>query len=657
MKLVIVESPTKARTLSRFLGEGYQIEASLGHIRDLPKNKLGVDLDHDFAPEYVLVSEKEEVVKKLKAEAKRASEVYLSMDPDREGEAIAFHVQHLIDGDGKFKRVVFHQITRNAIEEAFAHPRLIDSNLVDAQQARRVLDRLVGYTLSPLLWRKVRRGLSAGRVQSVAVRLIVEREREIEAFVPEEFWEIFCQVKSQKQKAKNPEFIIGLLKIDGEKAKVVNQEQADRVVADLNKASYLVTEVIRKEVRKAPFPPFTTSTLQQAASNVLGFSAKRTMRLAQSLYEMGHITYHRTDSVHLAPEAVTKSRKLIEKQFGKEYLPEKPRLFRVRSKLAQEAHEAIRPTRVSVDAGSIKLKAKTANDLRKLYGLIWKRFLASQMSDAVYDQTTVNVEARQRLASSVKRPVYLLRATGSIRKFDGWRKLYKRSSEDRELPEVSKGESLLLVKVFGEQKFTEPPPRYTDASLVRALEQRGIGRPSTYAPTISTILARQYVEYEERKFKPTPVGMATNDFLVSNFEQIVDYDFTAGMEEGLDKIAQGERSWVPVLREFWGPFNKKVESVGKNAKRVAVPTESTGKKCPECGEGEEVIRVGRFGKFLSCSRFPECKYTANYVEKLEGMQCPEDGGDIVIKRTRRGKQFYGCSNYPKCKWASWRKPR
>lgn len=654
MKLVIVESPTKARTLSRFLGKEYQIEASLGHVRDLPVSTLGVDIARDFRPEYVVIEKKRKVISRLKAEAKRTSEIFLSMDPDREGEAIAYHVRELLDGNGKFKRVVFHQITRSAIEAAFAHPRQIDPNLVDAQQARRVLDRLVGYTLSPLLWKKVRRGLSAGRVQSVAVRLIVEREREREAFVPDEYWTIGT-VLVKPGSGKEGEFTAWLEEIDGQKAKVGNREEAEAVVADLRKFGYSVRDVKKKEVRRSPFPPFTTSTMQQGATNVLRMSARRAMRLAQTLYELGHITYHRTDSVHLAPEAVSSARAYIQKTMGDAYLPEKPRFYKSRSRLAQEAHEAIRPTRVEKEAGELRLPEKASRDLHRLYELIWRRFLASQMVDAVYDQTTIDVEgSAKRKVQSAK--LYLLRATGSIRKFDGWRKLFKRATEDRELPSLTKGEGLDLLEVLSEQKFSEPPPRYSDATLIKALEERGIGRPSTYAPIISTILARQYVEYEDRRFKPTPVGLATNDFLVSNFTQTMDYEFTADMEGQLDKIAQGARQWVPVLREFWGPFHQKVESVTKNAKRVAVATEATGEKCPVCHEGEVVIRVGKFGKFLSCSRFPACKYTANYVEKLEGVRCPEDGGEVVIRRTRRGKQFYGCSNYPKCKWASWRKP-
>lgn len=609
VKLVIVESPTKARTLSRYLGKGYEIVASMGHVRDLPKSKLGIDVKRDFAPKYVVVPDKEGVVDDLQAQAKKASEIYLSMDPDREGEAIAYHIKKLIGANKKFRRVVFHQITKSAIEEAFKHPRRIDAKLFDAQQARRVLDRLVGYTLSPLLWRKVRRGLSAGRVQSVAVRLIVEREREIEAFVPDEYWEIFVKLgrDSKDQKAKIDEHIqAALLKIDGEKAKVVNKKQADGIVSDLKKAGYTVVDVRRREAKRSPYPPFTTSTLQQAAANVLYYSAKRTMRLAQQLYERGYITYHRTDSVHLAPEAVAAARKLIKKNFGDAYLPQKDRRYKVRSKLAQEAHESIRPTRVRVDAETLRVKIshKVVGDLCKLYDLIWKRFVASQMSDAVYDQTAVDVEAKsgesskasQRGKQQARSKVYLLRVSGSIRKFDGWRKLYKRTREDRDLPELSKGDLLKLVKVLSDQKFTEPPPRYSDASLVRAMEKRGIGRPSTYAPTISTILNRRYVEYDKRRFVPTPVGMATNDFLVGNFDKIVDFDFTAGMEEDLDKIAQGTRKWVPVVREFWGPFNKKASTVGKTAERVKVPTEPTGKKCPKCKEGDEVIRVGRYGK-------------------------------------------------------------
>lgn len=646
----------------------------MGHVRDLPRKKLSIDIAHDFEPDYEVVPGKEKVVKNLKAEANKASEIYLSMDPDREGEAIAFHVKHLLTtknneqrtmsneqrAGNKYKRVVFHEITKAAIEEAFKHPRGIDKNLVEAQQGRRVLDRLVGYTLSPLLWRKVRRGLSAGRVQSVAVRLIVEREREIEAFVPEEYWEIGADVA--KANDLQAVFLVWLWKIDGEKAKVSDGEQAKAIVSDLETSAYAVSSVDQKEVHKHPYPPFTTSTLQQSASNLFHMTAKQTMRLAQILYEMGHITYHRTDSVHLAPEAVTTARLYIQKTYGDTYLPEKPRFYKVKSKLAQEAHEAIRPTHVQVEPEALEFDDKAGGGLRRLYQLIHRRFLASQMADAVYDQVTIEVEAKSKVKSPSgsgqrqKSKVYLLRAVGNTRKFDGWKKLFGNNSEEQQFPELVAGEELNLIKVNSEQKFTEPPPRYTDATLVKALEERGIGRPSTYAPTISTILARQYVIYDERRFVPTPVGIATNDFLVANFDKIVDYDFTAGMEDDLDKIADGKREWVPVVREFWAPFHKKTESVAKNAKRVKVATESTGRKCPECHEGDEVIRVGRFGKFLSCSRFPECKYTANFVEKLLGMKCPEDGGDIVIKRTRRGKQFYGCSNYPKCKWASWRKP-
>ncbi|OGY18214.1 MAG: DNA topoisomerase I [Candidatus Chisholmbacteria bacterium RIFCSPLOWO2_01_FULL_50_28] len=653
MKLVIVESPTKARTLSRFLGKGYQIEASMGHVRDLPKKKLSVDVEHDFAPDYAVVPEKEKIVRKLKEAAKKASEIFLSMDPDREGEAIAFHVKHLIGGNGKFRRVVFHEITKPAIEAAFLKPRGIDKNLVEAQQGRRVLDRLVGYTLSPLLWRKVRRGLSAGRVQSVAVRLIVEREREIEAFVPEEYWVIGADVS--KLTDPNSVFTVWLWKIDGGKAKVSDVEQAKTVVSDLESSNYTISSVERKEVRKHPYPPFTTSTLQQSASNLFHMTAKQTMRLAQTLYELGHITYHRTDSVHLAPEAVAAARSFIQKTYGDAYLPEKPRFYKVQSKLAQEAHEAIRPTHVEVEPDALDFPDKAGGGLRRLYQLIHRRFVASQMADAVYDQTTVEVITHSKLKTQNLK-VYLLRAVGSLRKFDGWKKLFGKNNDEQQFPELVTGEGLNLVKVLSEQKFTEPPSRYTDATLVKALEERGIGRPSTYAPTISTILARQYVTYDERKFVPTPVGIAANDFLVGNFDTIVDYDFTASMEDDLDKIADGKREWVPVIREFWGPFHSKAEAVAKNAKRVKVATEATGEKCPVCHEGDVVIRVGRFGKFLSCSRFPECKYTANYVEKLAGVKCPLDDGDVVIKRTRRGKQFYGCSNYPKCKWASWRKP-
>lgn len=687
MKLVIVESPTKARTLSRYLGSGYQVEASMGHVRDLPKSKLGVDVDKGFAVEYVIAKDKSAVVKKLQTGARRAESVYLAMDPDREGEAIAWHVAHLltdkktakpkqVGGGVNFKRVTFHEITKEAILEAMAKPGKLNNDLVDAQQTRRVVDRLVGYTLSPVLWKKVRRGLSAGRVQSVALRLIVEREREIEAFVPVGYWAIAVQVKKSASDSKQPAFWTELVSIDGVKAKkneflITDTAVAKSVAGDLPKAVYVVDEVKRREQKRRPYPPFTTSTMQQAAANSLGWTAKRTMQAAQRLYEQGKITYHRTDSLNLSAKAVAAARKMIEADYGSAYVPDKPRFYKTKSKSAQEAHEAIRPTKIA-DRGVGSDSAES-----KLYRLIWKRFMACQMTEAVYDATTIDIKGTRNKAQGTKQ--YGLRATGSIMKFDGWKAVYgglpgtipgsaaggtrsrdhsnKMGKEDVVLPEVVEGEQLKYQDLNSEQKFTQPPPRYNDASLVKALEERGIGRPSTYAPIISTIMARGYVERKERRFYPSAVGMTVTDFLVDHFTTVMDYDFTAQMENDLDLIAQGEKEWVPVVEAFWGPFAKKVKMVEEKGKRVQIPVETTGKKCPECKKGEVVIRTGRYGKFYSCSTFPDCRYTDQIVETVPGVVCPLcQEGKVVVKNTRWGRPFHGCQRYPDCDWASWKKP-
>ncbi|OGY10769.1 MAG: DNA topoisomerase I [Candidatus Blackburnbacteria bacterium RIFCSPHIGHO2_02_FULL_44_20] len=657
MNLIIVESPTKAKTLGRFLGKDYEVLATMGHVVDLPKSKLGVDVEHDFTPDYVAVAKKNDVAKIIKKEAKRADKIYLATDPDREGEAIAKHVADIIDTKVKPVRVVFHEITESAVRHALDTPRDIDLKLYDAQQARRVLDRLVGYKLSPLLWKKVRRGLSAGRVQSVAVRLIVEREREIEAFVAQEFWEIGVEVKTQNVERKTESFVVGLVRIEDTKAEVKNKEQAESVVQDLEKAEYKISEVKKREVRKHPYPPFTTSTMAQGAARLFGWSARRTMSVAQKLYEEGLITYHRTDSLNLAQEAVFAARGYVEKSYGKDYVPEKPRFYKTKSRVAQEAHEAIRPT----DVGEIATRdSQIANqDGEKLYELIWKRFVACQMAEARFDATSIEVRADK----------YTLRASGEVMKFEGWRKVYGggQNAEDAQLlPEVERGDVLEKIKVLSEQKFTQPPPRFNEASIIKTLEKLGIGRPSTYAPTISTIQVRQYVEKDEGKFRPTSLGIAVNDFIVHNFPDIVDYQFTAGMEESLDGIARGDKEWVPVMREFWDPFSKKLEGVEETAERVKVAVEETGEKCPKCGEdpnvaralrGKQVIRLGRFGKFLSCSRFPDCDWKDKYVEKID-IPCPDcKEGDVIIKKTKRGKSFYGCSRYPDCKFASWKKPK
>ena len=646
MQLIIVESPTKARTLGKFLGDGYSVEATAGHIKDLPKSKLGIDTENNFKPDFAEMPKKKDVIKKLKSEAKKAKEIFLATDPDREGEAIAEHVAEIIDSASKTKRITFHEITREAVEEAIARPKKIDKNLVNAQIARRVLDRLVGYKLSPLLWKKVRRGLSAGRVQSVAVRLIVEKEREIKAFKAEEFWEIYALLKS----AKKQEFQVELVKVKAKNLNVQDKKAADEIVSDLNKALYKVSDVRKKEVRKNPYPPFTTSTMTQSAARVFGWSSKKTMTMAQKLYEEGLITYHRTDSFNLSRQAIDGVRKFITSEYGDEYLPESPRFYKTNSKVAQEAHEAIRPTNVGA---KVELEdGRWGHDEGILYKLIWSRFISCQMNPAVYDETIIDVEA---LPGD-----YLLRAGGQIMKFDGWRKVMP-SKLDPEgvvnLPEVSKDESLDLVKTWGEQKFTQPPARYNEASLIKTLEKLGIGRPSTYAPTISTIQIRNYVDKDQGRFFPTTVGEAVTDFLVKNFPDIFEYEFTANMEDNLDKIANGNEKWVEIIGDFFKPFEKKVKDVDKKAERVKIETEKLGKKCPECKEGELVIRLGRFGKFVSCSRFPDCKYTEKYLEKV-GVKCPECGkGDVIVKKTSKGRKFFGCSRYPDCKYASWRSPK
>jgi len=647
MQLIIVESPTKAKTLSRFLGGDYTIEATMGHIKDLPKSQLGIDVAKNFKPEYAFIEKAAGAVDKIKKSAKKASKVFLATDPDREGEAISFHVKEVLAADGKIKRIVFHEITKEAVEEAISHPREIDKNLVEAQIARRVLDRLVGYKLSPLLWRKVRRGLSAGRVQSVAVRLIVEREREIKAFKPDEYWEISCEVKPKGKKDRN--FIVSFVGTKDKKIEVKNGQDAAGIVGHLKKAGYSVLNVEKREVRKNPYPPFTTSTMTQAAARIFGWSAKKTMSIAQRLYERGSITYHRTDSTFIAASAVTKVRDFIKDTYGQEYLPDKPRFYKTTSKVAQEAHEAIRPTNLSLKGEDIKSK-KYGHDAQTLYDLIWRKFVASQMVPSLYDETVIDVVAKNKES-------YLLRASGQQIKFDGWRKVIPaKKDEDAppELPEVSVGEELKLIKVDSLQKFTEPPARFNEASLIKTLEKLGIGRPSTYAPIITTILFRNYVEKTDGKFFPTPIGVAVNDFLMKNFPDVFDYQFTAEMEDDLDKVADGKAEWTGSIKKFWSPFSKKLKSVGDHSKRVKIEVQKLGKACPKCKKGELVVRIGRFGKFVSCSRFPDCDYTEKYVEKI-GMKCPKcKKGDVIVKKTGRGKRFFGCSRFPDCKWASWR---
>ncbi|MEJ2347972.1 MAG: type I DNA topoisomerase [Patescibacteria group bacterium] len=653
MNLIIVESPTKAKTITKFLGNGIKVMATMGHIKDLPKSKLGVDVKNNFAPQYIPLEEKEETLKEIKKFAKKAGKIFLATDPDREGEAIASHVLEIFQEDGKnklpkdkFARIVFHEITKNAVAKAMENPQSIDKKLVDAQTARRVLDRLVGYELSPLLWKKVRRGLSAGRVQSVAVRLIVEREREIEKFKPQEYWEFSCEVARTKD--KKVKLTVSLSKIDDKKAEITNKKDADEVITGLKKASYKILSVNKKEVKKNPYAPFTTSTMAQAGARIFHWSAKKTMSVAQKLYEKGLITYHRTDSTNISSTAIKKARDFIKEEYGDNYLPESPRIYKTKAKIAQEAHEAIRPTKMKP---VVKISGRYGKDAETLYSLIWKRFIACQMKEAIYDETTIEVEA----TNSKK---YLLRTSGRITRFDGWRKVLRRSGEEneQELPKVEINEALDLVKVLPEQKFTEPPARYNEASLIKTLEKLGIGRPSTYAPTISRIKVRNYVEIKERKFFPTPVGIAVNDFLLANFPDVFEYSFTAEMESDLDRVAEGKKEWQKLIKGFWGPFSKKTKTVEEKAKRVKIPTEKLGKKCPKCKKGELVIRFGKFGKFISCSEFPDCDYTEKYIEKV-GMKCPDcKKGDVIVRQTKKGRKFFGCSEFPNCKWASWKNP-
>lgn len=644
MNLIIVESPTKARTLGKFLGSSYVVEATTGHIKDLPKSKLGIDIENNFEPTFEEVEKRKATIKLLKSSAKKAENIFIASDPDREGEAIAQHVYEIV-GNKNTKRITFHEITKKAVEEAITHPTTINKPLVDAMKARRVLDRLVGYKLSPLLWKKVRRGLSAGRVQSVAVRLIVEKEREIEKFKPEEYWEIFAEViQSISNRVNQKEkFKIQLIKQE-----VTNEKDAKLIVAELQGSHYSVKDVKKKSVNKSPYPPFTTSTLTQAGSRIFGWSSKRTMSIAQKLYEEGLITYHRTDSLNLNGEAVEAARLFIRKEYGEKYLPEKPKFYKTNSKNAQEAHEAIRPT----DSTQYEvLSTQLEPDNKKLYELIWKRFLACQMNPAIYSETVIDVEAKYMPG------VYLLRASGQIMIFDGWRKLFPIDKDIVILPEIEKGEDLDLIKVDSFQKFTQPPARYNEASLIKTLEKLGIGRPSTYAPTINTIQVRAYVEKNENKnFVPTSVGIAVNDFLIGNFPETFDYQFTAKMESDLDEIANNKFEWQKPIKEFYKPFEKKLVDVEKNSQRVKIETEKLGRKCPDCSEGELVIRMGRFGKFISCDRFPECKHTEKLIEKID-MKCPDcNEGDIVRKKTKKGRFFFGCSRYPDCKFASWKKP-
>ncbi len=699
--LVIVESPAKARTINKYLGKDFRVMASIGHIKDLPKNKLGVDIDKDFEPHYEIIRGKAKVIKELKKASKDADIIFLGPDPDREGEAIAWHIKEVLNGrrEGIIKRVLFNEITEKGIKEAIAHPTEIDKNKVDAQQARRVLDRLVGYQVSPLLWEKVRMGLSAGRVQSVAVRLICEREREIESFVPQEYWSITALFDGFEAK---------LVKKDGKKITISTEEEAKSIVRELKGETFKVEEIEQKQRKRNPTPPFITSRLQQEASRRLGFSAQKTMVIAQQLYEgvdlgeegpTGLITYMRTDSHRIAPEAIQAVRGYIEKTYGKEYLPKKPNVYKSK-KTAQEAHEAIRPTNMKYTPEYVK--PYLTEDQWKLYELIWKRFVASQMHHAILDQTRVSIGAGK----------YTFQAVGTVVRFHGFTILYEEktdeeSEEEKKLPPLEKDTVLELLDLVARQHFTQPPPRYTEASLIRELEEKGIGRPSTYALILSTIQDRGYVVKEKGRLKPTELGFLVTELLVKSFPDILNVKFTAHLEEELDRVEEGKLKWIDVIKEFYSRFREDLERAkqemqtikgqeeptdipckkcgrmmvikwGKNGKFLACPgypeckttmdfrvdekgkivpvenTEYVEQKCPNCG-GPMVIKSGRFGRFIACSRYPECKTT---LPLSTGVPCPEEGcnGVLVERRSKRGRTFYGCSKYPACKYVTWKLP-
>jgi DNA topoisomerase I len=739
--LVVVESPAKAKTIKKYLGSGYTVKASVGHILDLPKSKIGVDVENGFEPVYEVIKGKQKVVTELRAAAKNADRVLLATDPDREGEAIAWHVKQQVARRVPAQRVLFNEITKRAIQEAIKNPLELNRDMYDAQQARRVLDRLVGYKISPILWTKVRRGLSAGRVQSVAVRLIVERENEIAAFVPVEYWSIEADLKA----ALPPQFRAKLIKLDGEKIELPSREVTQPLVDELEKLPFTVQSVQKKERRRNAPAPFITSKLQQEAANRLGFSAKKTMTLAQRLYEgvelgdegqVALITYMRTDSVRLSPDAIGAAREYVAAKFGKDYLPPEPVQFKTK-KSAQDAHEAIRPTSMEYEPSSVQKHLE--RDMFRLYELIWNRFIACQMVPAVFDQTTADIEAKRQAPDLPKHPAeraaalrlasneprsFLFRATGQILKFPGYLAVYgavvpeepeagaeKMEGEDeekgdvaRQLPPLEEGQRLELVQLIPEQHFTQPPPRFTEASLVKELEEKGIGRPSTYAAILSTIQDKEYVEKKENRFFPTDLGKIVNELLVDAFPKILDVEFTAHMEDELDEVEEGKMQWVKVLDEFYGPFKKSLKAAEKTMRDVKREEQPTDLTCEKCGS-PMVIKWGRMGRFLACSGYPDCKNTKDFVEKngkievvedipteetcptcgkpmvnkrgrfgrflacsdypnckttrpitLKDVVCPDCGGGLAERRTRFGKSFYGCVNYPNCKFAAWDRP-
>ena len=623
--LIIVESPTKANTIKKFLGKDKNVLSSYGHIRDLPKSKIGIDIDNDFEISYVIPTKARKNFNLLKKEAEKSDITYIATDPDREGEAIAWHLVEALNLK-KYKRISFHEITRTAIENALSHPGEININLVNAQQARRALDRIVGYKLSPFLWKKIMRGLSAGRVQSVALKLIVDREKEIKDFKPEEYWSIAVILKKDKE-------IEAILKVP--KMSIKTEKDADKITKELEKSLYSIKSIEKKQIKRSPLPPLITSTLQQEAAKKFGYSSKKTMGLAQKLYEEGLITYHRTDSLNLSDEALKMAEDYIIKEFGENYYQH--RIFKTK-KRAQEAHEAIRPT------------STEKKDNSKIYNLIFNRFIASQMAQAIFDSVKVEIETNNGK---------LLQSNGSTLKFDGFLKVYPMKFEEKELPQLSKGDKLNLVKVNPQQHFTQPPARYNEAGLIKALEENEIGRPSTYAPIISTIQMRNYVEKnKEGRFEPTEIGTSVNEILSTHFPEIVDIKFTAKLENNLDDVAMGKEDWKELLRKFYIPFNKNLEEKYNDVEKQTPEPVMTDEICPKCGK-QMMIKTGRFGKFLACSGFPDCKSTKtiNDETKKTGVKCPQcDQAELVMKKTKRGKIFYGCPNWPDCNFALWDKP-
>ena len=653
-KLIIVESPAKANTIKKFLGGNTKVVASMGHVRDLPKSTMGIDIEHDFEPKYINIRGKGELIKSLKKDGKKAKKIYIATDPDREGEAIAWHLATILDEDKeKITRVTFNEITKSAVQKAIKEPRDIDINLVDAQQARRVLDRIVGYKISPVLWKKVKRGLSAGRVQSVAVKLIVDRENEIENFIPEEYWNIYAQLHDEKDKK---EFEARFYGKNGKKQELHSKEEVDEILKNIKNAKYIVNEVKKGEKKRTPAPPFTTSTMQQEASRKLGFTLKKTMSVAQGLYEgvkipekgtVGLITYMRTDSTRISEEARAVAKQQITKIYGENYYEN--RYYKAK-KDAQDAHEAIRPT--YIDISPEEIKDSLTKDQYKLYKLIYNRFLASQMAPAVFNTMSVNIKANE----------YDFKANGQSLKFKGFMTLYVEGTDNEEkeeegiLPELQENEEVILNKINPKQSFTEPPPRYTEASLVKALEEKGIGRPSTYSPTITTILERRYIEKEQKQLVPTELGKVVNKLLTENFSDVINVEFTAKIENEFDEIAEGHEEWKKMIREFYGPFEKEIEKVEKELEHVELVEEVSDVPCEKCGR-MMVYKYGRFGKFLACPGYPECKNTKPIVETID-VPCPKCGGKVQVRKTKRRKNYYICENNPKsCDYISWNKPK